>query len=157
MTTIAFDGRTIAADGLSTAGDEPVAWDTMKLRLGPKCIYAFSGEGGALFEPTIEWWEKGRKPGDQPKPTDGERWCMVIVDASGCYTVTSHQPYPTRWNPPQAWGSGCDYALGAMHAGANAYQAVQVASRLNLKTGGTIVAWDVARTLGLQTETQAAE
>jgi len=141
MTTIAVDDTMISADGLRTAGSEPVGWSTQKLHYrdhnGHRCVYAVTGEG-YMAPQIIDWWEAGAKPGLQPMPPKDGSWTLIIVDGTGVRSVNHDSPYPQEWESPQAWGSGSHYALGAMHAGQSAERAVEIASRLDLYTGGKI-------------------
>lgn len=141
MTTIAWDGRLLAADGLRCAGHEPVEWSAKKIRVVGSMVYAITG-AWAMFDAVIDWYVAGADPANAPKVSDDDTWTLVVLTPAGITTFCSKRPYPEMWPAPQAWGSGSEYALGAMHAGRNAYQAVEIASRLNLHTGGTITCVD---------------
>ena len=58
-------------------------------------------------------------PGGEVREWQGEGWFVSAMDFI-------------------AWGSGECFALGAMAMGATAPQAVEVASKFNIQTGGTI-------------------
>lgn len=134
MTTIAWDGRTLAADTRSSWGGTPVDGACRKIfeAIHPKGRLLV-GCSGISEECNAIWlWMTGKRE-EQPQTTDIR---IMAVDESGFVFVGSKPGY---WSEvgrrPWAIGSGCDYALGAMATGANARRAVQIASTLDTGTG----------------------
>ena len=77
---------------------------------------------------------------------------MIVVDHDAAVWVVSYLcPYPCRDNPPCAWGTGADYATGAMLAGKTAMEAVAIAAQRDIYTGGGVQFIDLAnRSAGVQ-------
>ena len=134
MTTIAWDGKTLAADTRSTWGGTPVDGSCRKIF---KAVHPqgrlLVGCAGIGQECRAVWlWLTGQQS-EVPQTTDIR---IMAVDQTGFVFVGS---VPGQWaevgRRPWAIGSGCDYALGAMQAGANAVKAVQIASALDTNTG----------------------
>ena len=138
MTTIACDGKNLAADGRTTTGPELIHNTTNKLVLRPGLILAFTGYAAGL-RPLTAWVEAGADPAQYPPGlSDG---CVVWMFSRKFKTPMiqhGNVPYfvPTPWR--HAIGSGREYAMGAMDMGASAQDAIKVASRHDLSTGGKI-------------------
>jgi ATP-dependent protease HslVU (ClpYQ) peptidase subunit len=160
MTTIATDGITIAADSLTTYGNErgrrPAKKLHVRTRLDGTRIFAFSG-AASMAIPVIEWFEAGAVAKDGVSGTDKEPWLMLVLDREGMFNVYSGAPYVLPFDAPFAIGSGGDYALGAMMHGATAAESVGVAAKLDITTGGDVQVFNIAEALGLNKMAEAAE
>jgi hypothetical protein len=159
MTTIAIsaDGMSIAADGLSMNGWGGVCGlHCKKITHDGGKVYAVSGVM-ALIEPLVEWYKAGHDPKNTPVCTSDSKWSLIVRDDGQWYLCTSDAPYPDVMELPAAIGTGCDYALGAMYAGATTKEAVEIACRLDSRTGGTIQVVNIAEALGLAPVREAAE
>lgn len=146
MTTIAYDGNFIAADGLRTWGDQITGRSHKKLIVRNQIVYAFTGFA-PLFGPMVEWHAaKSADPSTLPalNNPDDEGWTLIVIDKNGCGTYTAKVPYIERFDPPIAFGAGKDYAIGAMWAGATAEQAVRLVAENTNHTGGDIQVVSVA-------------
>jgi ATP-dependent protease HslVU (ClpYQ) peptidase subunit len=151
MTVIASDGIHIAADGLTVSGDEPMQYDAQKIFVRHGRIYAISG-AGAMAESLIAWHAAGADPKDVP-PTfpGGSGWGMLVISGwpDTVYEFfQSECPYPSRCPAVFTIGSGCDYALGAMKAGASAHRAVEIAAECSVRVGGRLQVVNIAEALG---------
>ena len=134
MTTIAWDGKSIAADKL--CGGRYTVNKIWKLPDG-------SVIGGAgLYDHIVEvvaWIAEGGNEDKRPKlPESQEEGSdLLLVDADGkAYWLT--WPYLRKvpiTEKYEAIGSGSEFALGAMAMGASAQRAVQIASRFDPNTG----------------------
>lgn len=133
MTTIATDGRTIAADGLVVSGnDVVVAFGRTKLvRLADGSILGFAGTA-VEQEVFAAWLNDG---GKRPKLGAFEA-LRLMNDGSLLRYAQVLDPLPAEF--PAAVGSGSDLALGAMLAGVSPQQAVEIAASRDIATGGTI-------------------
>lgn len=148
MTTIAFDGKTIAADCQSTYGSFPVKAHKLH-RLTYKGKNAVAGCAGTIqeFDPIITWVKNGCKKKQRPDVEDEKPdFSIMVVTEDGevhyaCNSLFFHEMGKSRW----AIGSGSDYALGAMEAGKTAKEAVDIASRLDVNTGLGIDEIDIAK------------
>lgn len=149
MTTIAWDGRLIAADGQRTYGDQIAGLTHQKLVVKGHKVFAFTGVA-PLMSAMIDWQMAGADPANLPIGWDKDErgWSLILVDAAGVGKYSSVCPYLERFDPPFAFGAGEDYALGAMHAGADARQAIEIVSRITIHTGGFIQSIDVDQLFG---------
>jgi len=127
MSTVAWDGKNISADKQVTAG-------TLKFSVGTKLRLISDGRvcGGTgtytdldLF---VEWVEHGKAF----EPDDDFEALVVSKDGAHLYDVRL-RPIPVQ--APFAIGSGSDFAIGAMAAGASASKAVGIATQYNPNTG----------------------
>jgi hypothetical protein len=136
MTTVAWDGVMLAADrniGSLTNG---------------KIFQLKNGEyvaGAGYYDQIVEivrWMDAGERPARRPAlpDKDAESSDIVILRPNKkLFWLT--WPYLRRvpvLDRIVAVGSGSAYALGAMAAGANAKQAIEIASRYDGATGGGI-------------------
>lgn len=147
MTTIATDGRTIAADGLRVIGSERICLDEKKIRVRHGRIFAFTGDYAA-FEPAIEWYvQKCHHAGEEPK---GD-WSLIVIETDGTLSkYSSKLPYPEPMPYPATFGADCDYAMAAMHCGKTPREAIELAIKLGVWTGGEIQVVDIAEALAQQ-------
>lgn len=140
MTTVAWDGRSIAADRRMVG--EGIASTTGKLfKLKNGCILSGAGYLDQVLE-VAAWINGGCKEDKKPKfPEDlNEGSSLLLVDPKGrAYYLT--WPYLRRLQINEkfaAIGSGSHFAMGAMAAGADARQAVAIAARFDPNTGGGV-------------------
>jgi hypothetical protein len=138
MTTIAYRNGVIAAD---TQG-ENAGWITPgrsnKLRLvKPGVVAGITGEY-ERFESWLAWYN-----GDQREPFDlGDQTRIVLATSDGA-TVYEGKGWFRHDGAFGAWGSGWPAAVAAMHMGADAKRAIEIAAMLDTNTGGEIVAMEV--------------
>lgn len=142
MSVVVWDGKSLAADRQSTDCD--MREESTKIRLieaGP-----FKGEvvawvGGEVDGSALaDWYEQGAEPDKWPKAAqiDNESSSSLIVaGVAGCkHFQGTHAPIAVRVTSPfRAWGSGRDFAMGALAMGATAAEAVMVASRFCITCG----------------------
>lgn len=125
MTTIAWDGKTLASDSQMTGSYIEQKNVSKIIRKGGD-YYGIAGrlsEGKSFVEGEID------KLSDETE--------LLIVNAKGkCVWKGRHasEPMPDK----TAIGSGANFAMGAMLAGASAVEAVKIASKLDISTGGKI-------------------
>ena len=139
MTTIAFDGKTLAADGQITRGVSTVmtlGQQKIFKSVGVFDVISFAGD----WEPVVEFLAWAVNP-DIENPPAGDYTVIFVIDGvvmcSGMDTPFNE--YVTvKKGEIDAWGSGSLIALGAMHSGKSARQAVNLACKLDVFTGGTV-------------------
>lgn len=137
MTTIATDGETMAADGLCTQHGTVIDRNRVKVhRLEDGRIVGGCGDT-ADNELVVEWLAAGAKSGEEPVISDAGSVVLVLHPCGGV-DIIDRQCRPLRIPTPIAIGSGCDYAMGAMDAGASPERAVEIAAARNPNTGGKI-------------------
>lgn len=142
MTTIAWDGKTLAADSQVSRHGNDVARTVKVQKIGRLLVGAC---GTTSLNQRFVGWLSGGMQGPPPS--------LAIGDSKGCVIAIMPNGAIVEWNgdhPPDmvrarfaAWGSGSDVALGAMAFGASAEQAVAAAATLDHATGGPITTLSV--------------
>lgn len=135
MTTIAWDGKTLAADKQASVA-EMRAKVTKIRRLDSGDIVAFTGSydyGMAL----AKLYEEGDLLTNWPAfQADKDNWTRLIVVNKHGLRVYERLPVALWFEEPFiAFGSGRDYAMGAMARGATAREAVLVANQFCIDSG----------------------
>jgi hypothetical protein len=135
MTTIAFDGTTLAAD--RKMGDR---YNVQKIFKVPQGYAAGCGDYDYVIE-IVQWLCDGADRNALPQLPDKDRGRpdadVIVITPQGKVNWLSW-PF-LRFVPLSekkvAYGSGSDFALGAMAAGATAKQAVAIACKFDSHTG----------------------
>lgn len=139
MTVIVYDGATVSADRLMGAGNQRFKTPVDKLQLSSDGarVYGIAGEI-FWFQAWIDWYEgrdtfceKPQNPRLLPvrNASDIESGGVFLVFTQHGDTEYSYaRPYGETIPEPDAWGSGADFAIGALDAGLNARDAAAVAS-----------------------------
>ena len=142
MSTVAWDGKTLAADcmGVSSGVRTRVA---KIVRLGDGRVVAWTGmqEHGLSL---LHWYTDGAAPETYPAFQRTKHWTRFIVASPHVVVFFEQEPVAQPVvGRPCAWGSGRDFALGAMACGADARKAVEIASIWDIYTGMGCQAYDV--------------
>ena len=146
MTTIAYRDGTMADDCQTTAGGGQIVSLT-----APKCyshngnVLGVSGLVGDNLK-ILEWFLDGMKTSHPKIDEDSEG---LIINADGeMYGLWENQ-FMTRLEGCEfyAIGSGSPIALGAMHMGATAIEAVEAAIEYDIYTGGEIMSFKIGESL----------
>lgn len=133
MTTIAVKDGVIAADSLVSAGGVKLG-ERSKIIKHNATILATAGEM-QYAEVVSDWVRGGMK---ERRPHVGETFVAILIKQGRVFFMdTNLCPYEIE-APFHAIGSGREFALGAMAAGASAEQAVAIAAQLDTNTGGDI-------------------
>lgn len=96
-------------------------------RDGGRAIVAISGrlDLGLLL---VEWFKNGESPSEWPSAQLTDDWTrLVVLDTKGLYF---YEKYCQKFYPETdriAFGSGSDFAIGALWYGASAIEAVKIA------------------------------
>jgi ATP-dependent protease HslVU (ClpYQ) peptidase subunit len=144
MTTIAYRDGVLAVDGRATRDNIVVEHRAKKVvRLESGDVIAFAGSL-SKFEPFVEWYQDRSKERPNLGNAEGGTATAIVMTsdrilefcAGGVSEIV--EPYC-------AWGSGTPAAMAAMVMGADARQAVLIASQVDIWTGGEIVAMERAR------------
>jgi len=152
MTTVAWDGRTLAVDRRIVAGEHYRSGTKFRVATvaGANVVMAYTGfvECGQLM---MDWFESGAKKEDFPAcQQDKDDWARLIVAQAVQHSygwtpvVYYYDSYPSRQDIEDshaAWGSGSECALAAMYCGKDATEAVEIAARFVATTGN---GWDAA-------------
>lgn len=152
MTTIAFDGETLAADSQTTQEGVRLSMLAEKIHVRPEgaawkvngeMVAAF-GVAGKLNSAYLVQYAMELEGFDAshafPKGTS-LTFLAITVDGNvyvGGQNEDDEWAWLSKVAAPMAVGSGAELAIGAMAAGANAEQAIEIASRFDTCTGGTV-------------------
>ncbi|MDI0648225.1 hypothetical protein NEP52_21445 [Escherichia coli] len=140
MTTIAFDGKTMACDTRAVCGSNCYSTDT-KIYENDFSVIGVAGDAGVstmLIDcPYIL----------QARPYDFDFEALVFVkDAEKVYKVAFYKSWDCALSSVipvadsfSAVGSGSPYALAAMYLGNTATRAITVAAQFDTNTGGKII------------------
>lgn len=141
MTTVAFDGRNVAADSMSTVGGIMAGYHG-KLFAHRGVIATGTGDA-ALCKRFRDWVQAGMRGEPPPmKMGENEAQCMLFYAPNRYIDFDEAGPIPLE-APFVAYGSGREIALGALAAGASAARAVEIAASLCPYTGGEITTFAV--------------
>lgn len=131
MSVIAWDGRTLASDRCGVRVNLRLETTKLKVVTNPNGqVYgmAFTGElssGRMLWK----WFRDGKDPDKWPLSDDMIDTARLVVSFGDRVVYFERTPFAIEVEGDiMAWGSGCDFALGAMAMGATAIKAVQIAS-----------------------------
>ncbi len=136
MTTIAWDGKSLAADRQATSGGGGIRRvGEPKVRHVGRYIYGGMGSMDDV-EQIFEWLRNG---GGDPRPRleEGGSYGLAVDVGTGiAYFVEGKTPHllPVHEKVAAA-GSGRDYALAALVLGKTAKQAIELAIKLDVFTG----------------------
>lgn len=134
MTTVAWDGRVLAADRMAVYSSTPY-----RVRKLFECERYCYGATGFLHEAIriAEWLAGGARREESPGMGDGGCNGIVVDRLTGqAFTVEGNRATLVRIRSRTfATGSGGDFARAAMAMGKGAIDAVKVASKLDIYTG----------------------
>jgi hypothetical protein len=147
ITTIAWDGRSIAADSQITYESE--AGGTRKHKCGNKLhrktvlvdgdseevIIAIQGEASPA-NVFVEWFDGTKKDPPEIFAYNPPDFTCLVWFKHGLYEYDAYCVGEQVTEPFYAIGSGAKAALGALHKGAHALEAVQIAALVDPYTSG---------------------
>lgn len=145
MTTMAWDGKTVAIDGLSTCGSMIVDTRAEKFLFDENVLLLGCGQADQLRS-VFMWLLPGSVFSSSPKP-DCSGWefsAWMFRKGHAPREYISSVDFWCPLAPRDASGSGREIALTAMHLGRDAFGAIQAASELDVYTGGLIRSWNIA-------------
>lgn len=135
MTVIAWDGKCLAADKQATEGGlRHITTKIKRIDKGKFKGYLVAGAGvTSQANHMMAWFECGAEPDAFPKYQETEELSaqLLVITPDKDILRFDINPIPSVFHDEQyAMGSGRDVAIGAMAMGANAIEAVEVASEL---------------------------
>lgn len=142
MTTIAYRDGVLAADTLFNANDMRDSYGPKIFRVG-KVLVGVAGSiaAGLRLRGWVESGMKGESPYFGTDHGNG-----IVASEAGVMVWSGAGCWPVR-EPFYALGSGQAFAIGAMAAGKRSDQAVRIAARFDIYTGGKVTIlsanWDV--------------
>lgn len=133
MTTIACDGKSMAADGMVSCEGTVFGRNAVKVRrLNDGRIVGVCGSAYNI-EPFSEWLNDG---GDKPELPD--EFEALVLRPDGICLCYNNKCQSIVEELPTASGGGKDFALAALDAGCSPERAVEIACQRALGTGGKI-------------------
>lgn len=136
MTTIAYRDGIVAADSQTHNGDWKSPTPSNKLLRQGRFVYAKCGDFAAAHA-ILAWIEKPEGPQPNGNATVIRFSADEIMVFSDGISFVEDASF-------RAWGSGTPPALGALHAGCSAEEAVRIAALVDPYTGGPITWMRVA-------------
>lgn len=138
MTTIAWDGKTLAADTLST-------WDgarsgyVSKIAKRGNLLAGVTGNA-VICRSLLDWFRSGMigEPPSAGSKGAGDWSTLNLFGFDGLVLTYGPDGWESVKSEAYANGSGCDYALGAMSAGCDARRAVEIAMMHDTRSGGEV-------------------
>lgn len=150
MTTVAYKNGVLAADGRMSLGDMIIKEDTVKVFWVNNHLVGVCGRARAIST-FVTWLQKmtdyhivNQEVGalvDLVPPTleDDDGWtALVVTPNKQVLMYEGNTPIEMGVDVPMSIGSGSVFALAAMDAGANAEEAVKVAMKRDVFSGGTV-------------------
>lgn len=132
MTTIATDGRSMAADGQESVSGTISHMASVKVyRLTDGRL--FGACGSAHEAEQVRGWLNG----EQEKPDVSKDFGAILLTSEGVEACSSALLFRETFQL-MAMGSGMDFAIGAMEHGASPAEAVAIAVIRDPHTGGKI-------------------
>lgn len=138
MTTIAFRQGVLATDTQMSYGSTQYTVPGIKLFYAGSYAVGFAGD--IRYGPLVKRWFDLQCPlgVEEYNRLWDDGWDIIAMDRHGhLHTAFADVVYPLD-NQFYAIGSGSHYALGAMHMGASAVQAVAAAARFDVDTNAVI-------------------
>lgn len=138
MTTLAYKNGYLAADGKATRGDLVVELDARKVRrLRDGSVAGITGNPSPAM-PFFDWLNSGAAG---MAPSLGSNCCVVHLRKNGSLRVYEDGGWQDE-DPKKAhaWGSGWQIAATAMKCGKSAREAVSMASKMDVWSGGRVLA-----------------
>lgn len=133
MTTIVYRNGVLAADSQTTRNGSICAGEVDKVHvLEDGRLAAFSGEVGAGSN-----FLRALKAGDDLPDLAGDA-IVVVVQKDGTVHVHQDDLWFAETGEFFAWGTGLAPALGALHVGATAEEAVAAACKVDPNSGGRV-------------------
>ena len=131
MTTIVYRDGVLAADTLET--DLGCVRVAKAKKIGRYAYMRWALIGSACQSHRLLGWLINGANGDMPPSDD----CSVIAifDSGEAKLYSNGGWQPLGDAPYYAWGSGAAFALGAMHMGASAEEAIEVAVKFDVFSG----------------------
>lgn len=139
MTTVVYDGKSLVSDSQSTVGDEVYAEDCQKIfpEVGPFAVLGIAGnyqDAKDVLKVITDFTNIDQIRGLDFKDLEWNCSMIAITYNGEVWHYTGKYSFEMRPDVPFAIGSGAPYALGAIHAGSDAKNAVLAAARYDLYT-----------------------
>jgi ATP-dependent protease HslVU (ClpYQ) peptidase subunit len=131
---VCYDGETLASDSRLVSGYICNVTTPKFYKVGSTYV-AFCGDAESELV-YFRWFKDQTKP--KPSPDNLKEFEAMIIRPNGKVYQSASLCQFVEVGKPYAIGSGGSYAMGAMLAGATAKEAVKIAMKLDVDTGGKI-------------------
>lgn len=138
MTTIAWDGRYLAADRQVTFGNIANAEVTKVVKRKKDGAVAAAAGNSVEAADFRKWFLKGEKGKRPSMGTEADNSSGLIIYPDGKLVIHEWKGSYEATSPKYTNGSGWEIALGAMLAGASAEEAVRLTSTVDGMTGSSV-------------------
>ena len=134
MTTIAWDGTTLAGDRCSwSGGTRRKVRKVFKIKAkdGETLLVGLVGQQSFAYQ-VVEWLKGDRLVGPVCKDfgVDAQEACALIINSKRkVFVLGASLTYNPMLEKIFSIGAGCEYAWGALEAGATAKQAIQITAK----------------------------
>lgn len=135
MSTVAWDGRFLAADRQATSAHGGI-YTTRKISSFGGELLAVTGDESVAAD-LLAWYRAGARRKAFPECARNDDATLLVIDKYGSRLYTKG-PSPMLRQGLITLGSGADYAMAAMHFGQSAEGAVAVACELDAFSGGGV-------------------
>lgn len=136
MTTIAWDGKTLAADKRVTFGME-IATTTKIFRINGMLV-GCSGDA-SIGSSCVQWVRDGMNKNNYPEAQRTDPCSLLVIHADGTINFYGKAPDPLVIEDSHfTIGSGGEFAHAALYLGKTAREAVEVACALDSSSGNGI-------------------
>lgn len=135
MTVVAWDGKTLAADRMTSFGSTHMRCQKIaRLRDGALVGWAGNSAHNAAL---LAWFQRGHDPKEYDKEAMGDGMLLVVHPDASVFIFDGPVGYQIR-QQHVAIGCAMDLALIAMACGKTAPEAVELASQFNKHCGGGV-------------------
>lgn len=151
MTIVVYDGSSIAVDRGATDGY--TMWEMEKIwQVGDKILTGVGNISAVLSMKS--WYIKGCKLNDFPsEQLLPDRWCEFIVVSRDGLQRYERSPNPIEHGKSKcAFGTGKDFAYGALAMGATATQCVEIANKYSTYCGMGYIVYKFGEDNGITKE-----
>lgn len=136
MTTVATDGRTMAADRMVCGGGGIKHGQTTKIFHADNGDVVGAAGDSFRIAAFVRWYNGDRVDPFEANPEDFEALVLKSDGTTLCFNFAGD--FIVESGPHAAIGSGSGVALGALDAGASPVKAIEIASRRDIYTGGGV-------------------
>ena len=135
----------IVCDGVSLAGDSEFGGNYR--HSGPQLQKIFQAEDGSVigcagefrhYQQFVDWYNNGAKIEEKWEETI-DSFGAYVFKSDGTLWVYGESLHSYKDVIPSAMGTGSTFAMGALLAGADAYEAAQIACKLDRDSGGEVI------------------
>lgn len=140
MTTVAYRDGVLASDTMATTGEFVIA---VVSKLAERDGWLLAGSGDHAL---IQKFFRVFNPNEFDSISFlGDASGIAISPNGNVFTFESGSWYQEKPADFYVWGGGFAVALGALHAGASAEEAIRIVSIVHTKTGGDIETLEIAK------------